>query len=120
MGGYVLRLAAELFILPELLTTHKCEGPTCCLVFLGIVIDTMAMELRLPKEKLVQLNQLVGEWLGKKPRASIKKRDLATLAGHLQHTCVIVRPGRMFLRRIFDLMARVAHPDYFIRLSAVF
>lgn len=102
------------------MATHKCEGPTCCLVFLGIVIDTMAMELHLPKDKLVRFNQLVGEWLGKKPRASVRKCDLASLAGHLQHACVIVRPGRIFLRRIFDLMARVAHPDYFIRLSVGF
>ena len=87
------------------LATHKCEGPTCCLVFLGIVIDTVAMEFRLPKERLVRLNQLVGEWLGKKPRVSIRKCGLASLAGHCQHACLIVRPGGTFLRRIFDLMA---------------
>ena len=80
----------------------------------------MAMELRLPKDKLVRLNQLVGEWLGKKPRASVRKSDLASLVGHLQHACVIVRPGCIFLRHIFDLTARVVHPDYFIRLSAGF
>ena len=45
---------------------------------------------------------------------------MASLAGHLQHACVTVRPGRSFLRRIFDLMARVAHPDHFVRLSAGF
>lgn len=110
--------ACEILGIP--LATHKCEGPTCCLVFLGIVIDTVAMELRLPRQKLVHLSQLVEEWLCKKPRASVRKRDLASLAGHLQHACVIVRPGRSFLRRIFDLMARVAHPDHFVRLSAGF
>ena len=66
------------------------------LVFWSIVIDTITMELCLPKEKLAWLNQLMGEWLGKKPRASVRKRDLASLAGHLQHACVIVRPGRIF------------------------
>jgi len=79
------------------LATHKCEGPTCCLVFLGIVIDTVAMELRLPRQKLVCLSQLVEEWLGKKPRASVKKPDLASLADHLQHACVTVRRDHPFL-----------------------
>ncbi len=32
--------------------SHKCTGPTSCLVFLGILIDTVKMEISLPKEKL--------------------------------------------------------------------
>jgi hypothetical protein len=34
------------------IAAHKTEGPTTCLVFLGIEIDTIAGELRLPDEKL--------------------------------------------------------------------
>jgi len=34
------------------LAMEKLEGPTVCLIFLGIVIDTSAGELRLPQEKL--------------------------------------------------------------------
>jgi len=114
----VMRRACEVLGIP--LAFEKCEGPTCCLVFLGIIIDTIAMELRLPQEKLIRLHQLIEEWLAKKPRASVRKRDLASLAGHLQHACIIIRPGRTFLRRIFDLLATVAHPDHYIRLSAGF
>lgn len=114
----VMRRACEVLGIP--LAFEKCEGPTCCLVFLGIIIDTIAMELRLPQEKLLRLHQLIEEWLAKKPRASVRKRDLASLAGHLQHACIIIRPGRTFLRRIFDLLATVAHPDHYIRLSAGF
>ena len=33
------------------LALDKCEGPATCITFLGIVIDSMAMELRLPQEK---------------------------------------------------------------------
>ena len=43
------------------------------------------MELRLPGDKLSRLRQLIDEWLAKRPRASVKKRDLASLVGHLQH-----------------------------------
>ena len=102
------------------LVSEKCEGPTCCLVFLGIVIDTNRMELRLPQDKLYCLHKLIEKWVAKRPRATVRKRELASLAGHLQHACMVVRQGRTFLWRIFDLLARVAHPDHYIRLSAGF
>ena len=35
------------------LSLPKCEGPCTCLVFLGIELDTVQLELRLPANKLV-------------------------------------------------------------------
>ena len=32
--------------------SDKCEGPATCLLFLGIEIDTVKLELRLPLDKL--------------------------------------------------------------------
>ncbi len=37
------------------LAAHKCDGSTTCLVFLGIGIDTVAGQLRLPADKLQEL-----------------------------------------------------------------
>ena len=37
---------------------HKTDGPTTCLVFLGIEIDTVAGQLRLPGEKLKRLQYI--------------------------------------------------------------
>ena len=34
------------------LALEKVEGPTTCLSFLGITLDTLNMEARLPEEKL--------------------------------------------------------------------
>ena len=48
------------------LAIEKLEGPLICLVFLGIVIDTILQELRLPEEKLRRLRELVQLWLSKK------------------------------------------------------
>jgi len=112
----VMRRACEVLGIP--LAIEKCEGPTCCLVFLGIIIDTIAMELRLPQEKLLHLHQLIEEWLAKKPRASVRKQDVASLAGHLQHACIIIRPGRTSPN--FRPPCTVAHSDHYIRLSAGF
>ena len=32
----------------------KTEGPSTCITFLGIELDTVAMEMRLPQNKLSQ------------------------------------------------------------------
>ena len=40
----------------------KTEGPSTCLTFLGIELDTRAMVMRLPEIKLTQLNQALAEW----------------------------------------------------------
>jgi hypothetical protein len=77
------------------LAMEKLEGPSTCLVFLGIVIDTILQELRLPEEKLRKLRELVQSWLSKK---RCTKRELHSLAGQLQHAATVVRPGRTFVR----------------------
>jgi len=97
------------------LAMEKLESPTVCLIFLGIVIDTRAGELRLPQEKLRRLCQLVREWLHKK---WCTKRELLSIAGQLQHAATVVRPGRIFLRRLFDLSSMVAKLDHHIKLNA--
>ena len=41
------------------------EGPTTALVILGILIDTVKGELRLPVEKLERLHSQIKAWLQK-------------------------------------------------------
>ena len=38
---------------------QKLEGPSTSLTFLGIVLETQKMEMRLPKEKLEELKKLI-------------------------------------------------------------
>ena len=97
------------------LALEKVEGPIVCLVFLGILIDTIAGELRLPREKLNRLCHLTSEWLRKK---RCTKRELLSIAGQLQHAATIVKPGRTFLRHLFDLSSRVAKLHHHIKLNA--
>ena len=63
------------------------------ITFLGIEIDTMAMQLRLPANKLAELRNLVKQWMQWK---SCLKKDLQSMAGKLQHACKVVRLGRTF------------------------
>ena len=98
------------------LATHKSEGPATSITFLGIVIDTVAEELRLPTEKLVRLRTQLMEWGDKK---ACTRRELESLIGHFNHACKVVRPGRSFLRRMIDLLHQRKNAHY-IRLSRGF
>ena len=93
---------------------EKVDGPTACLVLWGIIIDTIRGELRLPLDKLTRLRDRINEWLQKK---RCTKRDLLSLAGQLQHAATVVRPGRTFLRRLFDLSATVQKPHHHLSLN---
>ena len=60
-------------------STDKIEGPACIIAFLGITLNTLQMELRLPEE-IQRLKSLIEEWSSKR---WCKKRDLLFLIGHL-------------------------------------
>ena len=62
------------------LAPEKQEGPSTCITFLGIIIDTVHQELRLPQVKLDRLLGMIGEW-GK--RKSCKRTELESLTGSL-------------------------------------
>ena len=97
--------------------TEKVFGPSTILEFLGFIIDTMSMEIRLPEEKLQHLKSLLQTWVAKK---SCTKRELLSLIGNLQHASAVVKPGRVFLRRMIDLSKRQMHLDAHMRLNTEF
>ena len=97
-----------------LVMSEKVFGPSTQMEFLGFVLDTAAMEIRLPKEKLHHLKSLVWVWI---PRKSCYKRELLSLIGSLRHASAVVRPGRVFLRRVIDLSKRQMHLDAPMRLN---
>ena len=61
---------------------HKTEGPPCVITLLGICIDTIAVELRLPLDKLQCLQRLIEVWAKKK--ASTKKENLSSATSVMQ------------------------------------
>ena len=84
------------------LAEEKSEGPAPCLTVLGIEIDSKAMELRLPPHTLQRLLQLLRNWRGKKV-GSRRARIL------MQHASKVVCLGRIFLRRLYNLLAVTHH-----------
>ena len=96
---------------------QKLEGPATILVFLGILLDTQRMEMRLPEDKLKELKSLITKWLSRK---SGKKRELLSLIGKLSHAAKIITPGRIFLRRMIDVAHGVKHLDHWVHLNQDF
>ena len=89
------------------LAMEKLKDPTTCLTFLGIEVYTEAMELRLLETKLKSLTAAVKEWYGHK---SCTKHELLSFIGMLSHACIVVCPGRRFLRRLINL-SKPMHPS---------
>ena len=83
------------------LAPHKQVSPTTCLVFIGIEVDSVAGQLRLPADKLAMLSSVLIDW---GERQSCTRKELESLIGHLNYACKVVRSGRSFLRRIIDLL----------------
>ena len=93
---------------------EKCECPATVLTFLGMELDTVRLEIRLPSNKLVRLRELLADWKGRKAG---KKRDLLSLIGVLQHASKAVRQGRSFLRRLINLSMVVHNLESYVRLN---
>lgn len=99
------------------LAPEKQEGPTTVITFLGIVIDTIKGELRLPKDKLDRLITSVSEW-GR--RRTCTRKELESLIGVIQHACKVIPAGRAFLRRAISLLSIAGRRHHHIRLNAEF
>ena len=93
---------------------EKDEGPARVITFLGLQLDTVKMEVRLPQEKLEKLKELVANWKGQKAG---RKRDLLSLIGLLTHAGKAVKPGRVYVRRLIDLSSVASQLDHFIRIN---
>ena len=96
---------------------QKLEGPSTTLTFLGILLDTKTMEMRLPAAKLKELKELIIKW---RARKAGKKRDVLSLIGKLAHAAKIIVPGRIFLRRMIDAAHKTKQLDHWVHLTAEF
>lgn len=114
-GAHILAIALRILeMLGVPVAAHKTEGPSTWVTFLGILLDTIAQELRLPPEKLQRLQSLVRLWGSKK---ACTRKELQSFLGHLSHAATVVRPGRTFLRELFNLLHRLKAPHHRVRLT---
>ena len=97
------------------LAPDKIVGPTTKLTYLGIEIDSSEGIIRLPLDKFTELQSTIALWV---TRRKCTKRELLSLIGSLSFAAKVVKPGRIFLRRLIDLSKSVKELHYHILLNA--
>ena len=105
-------LAQELCI--PLNVSKRCLPATCQIVY-GIEIDTNAMQLRLPQDKLSKALSLVNR-MAKCRKVTL--RDLLSLIGLLSFACRVVSAGRTCLRRLLNLTVGVTRLHHYVTLNS--
>ena len=95
----------------------KTLGPSQVLEFMGIILDSVRMEARLPDDKLTRIKDLLESFTN---RRSARLVELQSLIGTLQFACKVVVPGRTFLQRIINLTRGVPSRFHHVRLNKEF
>jgi hypothetical protein len=96
------------------LKRKKTKNARTVIIFMGLEIDSKAMEAQLAQDKLIKLrNQLAS--VAKHRKVTLKV--LQSLLGLLNFCCQVVVPGRSFLRRLTDLTKKVSKPFHRITLN---
>ena len=92
---------------------EKIEGPATCLTFLGIELDTVALEMRLPLEKKVDFLGTVARIL---ETNHVTSHELASVVGKLSFASRAIPAGRTFLRRLYDFMRATSSAKPYLSL----
>ena len=92
----------------------KIEGPTTCLSFLGILIDTFTMTASITDD---HKQDLVSSLQSLLQQSKYTKCQLLSLIGKLSFTCKVIRAGRIFLCRFIDTSCLVFHFYHHLRLT---
>ena len=88
--------------------------PATTMTFLGIELDSVTFEARLPLEKLDKCKNLINEALSKK---KLTLKELQQLTGLLNFACQVIVPGRAFLRRLINLSIGLTKPYQHVRIT---
>ncbi|XP_062572622.1 uncharacterized protein LOC134234551 [Saccostrea cucullata] len=96
------------------LNPNKTCLPNTNIIIYGIEVDSIAMECRLPDDKISKIEAQLSSF---SMRKKITLRELQSLIGLLNFACSVISPGRAFLRRLIDMSCKVSNPRHFIRLT---
>ena len=99
------------------LAPKKTFRPSQVLEFMGITLDSINMQARLPEDKLTHTRYMLSAWSS---RRTCSLRDLQSLIGTLQFACKVILPGHAFLQYIINLTWGVPETRQFIRLNHEF
>lgn len=92
------------------MAADKCVGPTNYLVLLGLEIDNVAMMVRVPVHKRVELVLLLQKIIYRK---SVTLKQLQSLLGNSNFVTKSITPGRAIVRRMHNTIGKIS-PHHFI------
>ena len=98
------------------ISQKKLVSPTTKVTCLGVLIDTVNGTISIPPEKLRDVTDNVRQWLS---RDAATKRELQSILGLLLYVHKCVKPARIFLNRMLDLL-RFAHGRQKVTLTPDF
>ena len=98
------------------LSAHKTTGPTPVIEYLGIILDSLNMQARLPLDKVERIAAMLELLLHRK---KCTKRELLQLLGHLNFASRVIPPGRSFVSYLLKLATTVKelHHRVYLTLS---
>ena len=70
-------------------------------MFLGVMFDTESCTLSLSEERLLEIRDLISDWLDK---VEASRKELQSLLGKLNFVASCVRPGRIFISRLLETL----------------
>ena len=93
---------------------EKTVGPATALTFLGLEIDSVKKQVRIPIDKLYNLRQKL---IALKGRKKVTLRELQSVTGILNFCSRAIPVARAFIRRFYDVMSGVSKPTHLIRVT---
>lgn len=97
------------------LAQEKTEGPVQSITYLGLEIDALHAQVKVPADKV---RAMIAKITAVLSHRKITLVALQSLVGSLNFLCRAISPGRAFLRRLISLSKGITQPHFKIRLSA--
>ena len=92
----------------------KLESPSTILTVLGIELDSLLLQARLPQEKCDRIHTIL---VFSSQKRHCTQKELESLIGNLQHACKVVPSGCTFLHRMINLLSAFCRENHPIRLN---
>lgn len=96
------------------LNEDKTVQPTNCLIFLGLEINTVNMQIRILQNKVRELANLLLYWVSKE---KVLLSDLQAIVGKLNFSSKVIPGRRAFNRRFYNAMINLYKPYHHIRIN---
>lgn len=116
--AYAQKIVIRLLIsLGFAISWGKCTLPSTTTLYLGVIFDSVAMELRIPEAKMQKLHSELQFFEGRK---RYTKHQLQRFCGIISHVSKIIKGGRTFSRRLIERLKGLPEGNPRIRLTKQF